>query len=107
MSFTGLQPSSGPILIGPGQSVGLTFWFGNPGNDRHAQWAMAHPLKGQPPTTLMVSNFTKSLDYGIKWLNSEGDSGFETNSAYYRYGVTVTNLGNQAVFFNIQGGGNT
>jgi len=107
MSFNGLQPSSGPFLLGPGQSTSIIMWYGDPGNDKGALWIMAHPLKGQPPTTLLVKNFTKILDYEIKWVNSEGDSGYDSDSAYYRYGATVTNLGNQAVFFNIQGGGNT
>jgi|SRR5436190_10767689 hypothetical protein len=106
MAFNGLQPSSGPFWLGPHQSTDITMWYGNPGDDHGAQWIMAHPLKGQPPTALQVSNFRKILGYEIAWVNSEGDSGFDKESAYYRYAVTVTNLGNQGVFFNVQGGGN-
>ncbi|MGF6981377.1 hypothetical protein QFZ99_000853 [Paraburkholderia atlantica] len=85
----------------------VTMWYGDPGDDQGAQWIMAHPLPGQPPTELQVSNMRKIINYQVQWVDSEGGSGFDPNTIYYRYKVTVTNLGQQAVFFNIQGGGNT
>jgi hypothetical protein len=109
MSFNGLQPSTGPFFIAPGASLGIVVWFGDPGDDRGAQWIMAHPIQGEPPTSLRVTDFTKSLDYSIGTVTENGDPvyGYDPNSAYYRYGVTVTNLGNSGVHFNVQGGGNS
>src|SRR5215831_9258388 len=107
MGFDGIQPASGPFWLAPGASVGVIVWFGNPGDDKGAQWIMAHPIQGQPFTTLKVSDFRKILSYSDVSLNSEGDWDYDPDSAYYRYGVTVTNMGSEGVFFNLQGGGNT
>jgi hypothetical protein len=108
MAFNNLQPASGPFWIAPGGSVDIIMWYGNPGTDNGAQWIMAHPIAGQPPTQLQVSNFRKILDYslGIITQNGSAQYSYDPNSAYYRYRATVTNLGSQGVFFNIQGGGN-
>ena len=111
MSFNNLQPSSGPFLLSPGESVDITMWYGDPGDDYGAQWIMAHPLHGpnNPPTTLQVSNFRKILGYSVESITENGATqvGWDPDTYYYQYGVTVTNLGDQASFFNIQGGGNS
>lgn len=109
MSFNNLQPASGPFFLAPGASMGILVWFGDPGNDQGAQWIMAHPIQGEPPTELRVSNFAKILDYEIGWVRVNGppEYGYEPSSFYYRYAVEVTNLGSQGVRFNVQGGGNT
>lgn len=109
MSFNGLQPASGPFFLNPGQSMGILVWFGDPGDDRGAQWIMAHPIRGEPPTELQVSNFSKILDYsiGVVSTNGEPEYSYEPSSFYYQYAVTVTNLGSRGVRFNVQGGGNT
>jgi len=103
MSFNGLQPSSGPYYLAPGQPMGILMWNGNPGNDLGAQWIMAHPISDptQPPATLQVDNFCKILDYSIG--NTQG----VYSDPFYQYSVTVTNVGQSGVYFNIQGGGNT
>jgi len=106
MSFDGLQPASGPFWLGAGQSIGITIWYGNLGDDHDAQWIMAHPIAGQPPTELRVSDFSKILGYSDAGVTSEGEYVYDLDSYYYRYGVTVTNLGKEGVFFNLQGGGN-
>jgi len=107
MSFDGLQPASGPIFLGAGQSVRITIWFGNLGDDHGAQWIMAHPIAGQPPTELRVSDFSKILHYSHTGVTSDGEFVVDAlDSYFYRYGVTVTNLGKEGVFFNLQGGGN-
>jgi len=109
MAFNGLQPASGPFFLAPGQSIGINVWFGDPGDDHGAQWIMAHPLAGQPPTELRVSDFSKILDYSIGTVTENGPPvyGYDPNRFYYRYGVTVTNVGGNGVLFNVQGGGNT
>jgi len=108
MSFNGLQPASGPFFLAPGASTGLVVWFGNPGDDRGAQWIMAHPISAdtQPPARLTVSQFTKELDYELGQVQENGDPVYRFFQPYYRYSVTVTNTGDSGVFFNVQGGGN-
>lgn len=106
MAFNNLQPPDGPFYLAAGGQMRI--WMRYPGNgDQGAQWIMAHPLQGEPPTALEVSEFTKVLGYGIGWVNSEGQSGFVPSSFYYEYEVTVTNRGPSGARFNIQGGGNT
>jgi hypothetical protein len=109
MGFNGLQPASGPFFLAPGASMGVVVWFGNPGDDQGAQWIMAHPISAssQPPAQLTVSDFTKILDYQIASVTENGDPVYAYYDPYYRYSVTVKNTGSSAVFFNVQGGGNT
>jgi hypothetical protein len=109
MAFNGLQPASGPFFLAPNQSIGITMWYGDPGDDHGAQWIMAHPISNprQPPATLQVSGFTKDLDYSVGEIQENGDPVYTYFDPYYRYGVTVTNVSDVGVFFNIQGGGNT
>jgi len=102
MSFNNV----GSIFVAPGASVRLELWWDAPG-DKGAQWIMAHAAKGQPPTELMVSEFSKRLDYSIRWVNTAGMSGWEKDSYNYKYLVTVKNLGAYGVWFSLQGGGNT
>ncbi|WP_322750968.1 MULTISPECIES: hypothetical protein [unclassified Frankia] len=108
MAFNGLQPASGPFFLAPGASVRLNMWYGNQGDDHGAQWIMAHPLSGEAPTELIVSDHSKILDYAIGCVEENGSPrACPGQDPYYRYGVTVTNRGTSGVRFNIQGGGNT
>jgi len=108
MAFNGLQPADGPFFLAPGESTGIIVWFGDPGDDRGAQWIMAHPIAAdtQPPAQLTVSGFTKELHYEVGQVQENGDPVYRYFEPYYRYSVTVTNTGDSAVFFNVQGGGN-
>ncbi len=111
MGFNNVQPASGPFYLGPGESTGIVIWFGDryESDDHGAQWIMAHPLKGEPPTALEVSGFQKILGYSVGWVTQNGGTqyGYDPDSAYYEYKVTVTNRGTQGVRFNVQGGGNS
>jgi hypothetical protein len=110
MAFNDLIPASGPFTLGPGQSMRLVVWFGNPGDDHGAQWIMAHPIgNGQPPAELVVSDASKILDYEIGQMTENGAPvySYVADSRYYKYGVTVTNWGASACAFSVQGGGNT
>jgi hypothetical protein len=102
MSFNNV----GSFFLAPGASVRLVLSW-NPPGDHGAQWIMAHAAKGQPPTELMVSEFSKQLRYSIAWHRSDCTSGWNYDSYYYRYLVTVKNLGSYGVWFSLQGGGNT
>lgn len=108
MAFNNLQPASGPFFLAPGGAVRIEVWFGDPGVDKGAQWIMAHPLRGEPPTELVLSDFAKRIDYEIGWVRVNGapEYGYEPKSAYWRYRVTVRNAGTRGVRFNVQGGGN-
>jgi hypothetical protein len=109
MAFNNLQPSSGPYFLMPGFSMRITMWHGNPGDDQGAQWIMAHPLPGEAPCELVISEASKILNYSSVGAVRNGAPAYDLfpQNAYYRYGVTVTNWGSQGVRFNIQGGGNT
>lgn len=109
MAFNDLQPASGPFFLAPGQSAAITMWHGDPGEDHGAQWIMAHPIanENQPPASLEVSHFCKHLEYAIGQVSENGEAVYSYFDPYYRYGVTVTNVGDSGVFFSIQGGGNT
>lgn len=108
MGFNGLQPASGPFFLAPGASVRINMWYGDPGDDHGAQWIMAHPLAGEVPTELVVSDHSKILKYAIGCIEENGPpQACPGEDPYYRYGVTVTNWGSSGVHFNIQGGGNT
>jgi hypothetical protein len=108
MGFNNLQPASGPFYLGPGASTRVNLWFGRLGDDQGAQWIMAHPLRGEPPTELVLSNFSKSIDYEIAsvTINGAPEYGYDASTAYWRYHVTVRNAGSAGVRFNVQGGGN-
>ncbi|HEX3945773.1 MAG TPA: hypothetical protein VHW69_16980 [Rhizomicrobium sp.] len=109
MAFNDLIPSDGPFFLAPGQSMGITVWFGDPGDDHGAQWIMAHPIAAdtQPPAQLTVTNFTKELHYELGSVTQNGAATYHYYDPYYRYSVTVTNTGSSAVFFSVQGGGNS
>ena len=108
MSFNNLQPSSGPYWLAPGQSMGLEVWFGDPGDDHGATWIMAHPLDELAATALQVSGFYKRRAYTIGVITENGSPQYgHAGDSYIRYGVTVTNIGTEAVHFSVQGGGNT
>jgi hypothetical protein len=108
MAFNNVQPASGPFYLAPGASTRIYLWFGRVGDDRGAQWIMAHPLRGEPPCELVLSDFAKSIDYeiGTVTINGPAQYGYEPSSAYWRYHVTVRNTGSRGVRFNVQGGGN-
>ncbi|NJC70290.1 hypothetical protein HC031_11295 [Planosporangium thailandense] len=106
--FNGVQPAGGPYFLAPNTPIILEVWFGDPGEDHGAQWIMAHPLAGEAPTKLVVSNHYKSLDYSVGCVEQNGPPiPCPGQGPYYRYGVTITNAGLSAVHFNLQGGGNT
>lgn len=108
MAFNGLQPASGPFFLAPGPPMRIIMWYGDPGDDQGAQWIMAHPLAGEAPTELVVSDHSKILDYATGCIQQNGSTqACPGEDPFYRYGVVVTNRGSSGVRFNIQGGGNT
>ena len=94
----------GSFYLAPGASARCRIWWDPPG-DKGPQWIMAHAVKGQNPTELIVSDHAKKLDYSIGWVRSDGARGFVDDSYYYEYLVTVTNAGRQGVVFSLEGGG--
>ncbi len=94
----------GSFYLGPGQSGRYWIAWGAPG-DQGPQWIMAHAARGQPPTELVVTDHSKKLDYSIGWVRSDGTSGWNYDSIYYQYLVTVTNRGSRGVTFSLEGGG--
>jgi hypothetical protein len=110
MAFNNLQPPSGPFFLNAGYSIRI--WVQRDGGqDYGAQWIMAHPIpNGQPPAELRVTDHSKLLQYSIASYTVNGgvsEYGYDPNSLYWEYRVTVTNLGTSGTSFNVQGGGNT
>lgn len=94
----------GRFFLGPNQTG--RYWVAWPApGDRGPQWIMAHAGRGQQPTELVVTDHAKELDYSIAWVRSDGARGYEYDSFYYRYWVTVHNRSNSGVTFSLEGGG--
>lgn len=66
---------------------------------------MAHANKREAPTELQVNEISKALDYSIAWVRSDGSYGWDYDSVYYVYYVTICNRGSYGVRFSLQGGG--
>ena len=71
------------------------------GGDLGSQWITADPNAEGHPAELGVSDFSKEMWYPVG--NNKGE--FQ-GDPLFRYWVTVTNRGDWAVHFTVQGGGN-
>jgi hypothetical protein len=119
MGFNKLQPLTGPFSLAPGQQTRVWVWFGSGGpgqemgDDRGAQWIMADPADVNDnapinaPGLLTVSDFTKVRDFWSGYDPDNNEYIIDFTRTVVRYEVTVTNTGNDVVFFTVQGGGNT
>jgi hypothetical protein len=103
MSFNGL----GNYYLGPGAS--WLYWVCRgssnmtQGQNYGAQIVMADPNNDGTAGTLQASNFQKQINYNEFFANGTGD----TNTAYWLYWVTITNVGGTGKWFSLQGGGMT
>jgi hypothetical protein len=109
-----------PISLAPGGSTLVWIWWPGGGqgqqmgDDQGAIWIMADPVdlnEGVPanfPASLSVSGFTKIRDL---WSSYDPETNepttIDATKTVVQYAVTVTNTGSEAVFFTVQGGGNT
>lgn len=99
---------SNPVFyINPGETVRVKFWWGKPG-DKGAQWAMGHPLKGEPPTALATERVAKTVQctIGKYVINGSGHYGCgDPDTAYWEYYADIKNDGMEGCKFQLEGGG--
>lgn len=98
MAFNNVQPPEGPFSLSVGDSVGVSIFYGNPGQDRGAQWIMANPI-GRSPGALEVSGFVKRRQF----------LGGRDTAVTYEATVTCIDDGGSGyglTLFDLSGGGN-
>jgi hypothetical protein len=95
--------STGRFTVVPRGVVWL--WFSWNGEDKGPQWAIPHPLPGQPPARLSVSEFSKIIEYEIAGrILHTGERVYRPEHARYAYYLLVTNHSDDTVTFSLQGG---
>ncbi len=95
------------ILVAPGQTVRINFWWDKPG-DQGPQWVMAHPMRGEPPTALATERVAKVVDCEIDYVTINGPAEYgcgDPSTAYWWYYADITNDGTEACRFQLEGGG--
>jgi hypothetical protein len=86
----------------------MNFWWGNPGDDKGPQWAMGHPMRGEPPTGLATERVVKTVDCSIGSVTINGPAEYgcgDPGTAYWRYQVDIRNEGVSGCRFQLEGGG--
>ena len=101
MAFNGV----GNYTLGPGQSTRIGVCRDtnncNSGHNEGAQILEADPNNDGTPGNLKSSDFSKEINYREFFANGRGD----TNTAYWIYWATITNIGSTTKSFTSQGGG--
>jgi len=85
----------------------MAFWWNKPG-DKGAQWAMAHPMAGEPSSALVTERVAKRVDceIGVIIINGPAQYGCgDARTAYWSYYVDIKNDGTQGCRFQLEGGG--
>jgi hypothetical protein len=103
----GWRVNSPTFYIAPGATVRIDFWWGHPG-DKGAQWAMGHPMKGEPPTSLATERVSKEVncEIGVVVINGPPMYGCgDPETAYWVYHVDIHNEGANGCRFQLEGGG--
>ena len=88
-------------FLAPGASMGIRFWYGS-GEDKGAQWAMAHPLPEEPVSPLMTERVGKRLICEIENVTT---GKCEVTGSKYEYLALFTNDGSATCRFQFEGGG--
>src|SRR5262252_4410948 len=92
-----------PFYVAPGEMIRISFWWTQPG-DKGPQWAMGHPLPGEPPTALATERVAKTVDCGIGVIRVNGAAHYgcgDPETAYWKYYADITNDGWEACRFNL------
>jgi hypothetical protein len=95
------------FYIAAGSTTRIDFWWDAPG-DRGAQWAMAHPLRGEPPAGLATERVGKRVDCTIGQITINGPAHYscgDPSTAYWTYYVDIKNDGPEGCRFQLEGGG--
>ncbi len=95
------------FYIAAGAKIRIGFSWGHPG-DKGAQWAMAHPMRGEPPTALATERVAKEVACEIGKVTINGPAHYgcgAPETAYWSYYVDITNDGGEGCRFQLEGGG--
>jgi hypothetical protein len=93
--------------IAPGATLIHRFWWQAGRSDRGAQWAMAHPVAGQPDDWLMTERVGKHLlcDIGVVTQNGSAQYGCAQTGRDYEYRAYIRNDGTSGCRYQLEGGG--
>jgi len=103
----GWRINSPAFYIAPGSTVRIDFYWNQPG-DKGAQWAMGHPIKGEPPAALATERVAKQVACGLGTITVNGAGHYgcgDPETAYWQYYADITNDGPEACRFQLEGGG--
>ena len=75
----GWRVTSPSYYVAPGSVIRMAFWWNKPG-DKGAQWAMAHPMAGEPSSALVTERVAKRVDceIGVIIINGPPSTGVGT-----------------------------
>lgn len=93
------------FFIAPGATSVIRFWWPAGNSDRRAQWAMAHPVPGEPEAWLMTERVGKRLVCEVAWVTGEGDYGCSETGRDYEYRAFFRNDGASGCRYQLEGGG--
>ncbi len=103
----GWRVNTPTFYIAPGTTVRINFWWNKPG-DKGPQWAMGHPMRGEPPAALATERVAKVVACEIGQVTINGPAHYgcgDPSTAYWTYYVDITNDGSEACHFQLEGGG--
>lgn len=93
-------------FIAPGATVQWWFRWGS-GVDHGPQWAMAHPIPGEPDVVLVTERVGKKLrcEIGQIIINGPAQYSCAETGSLYEYRAWITNDGSTGCRYQLQGGG--
>jgi len=103
----GWRVNNPSFYIAPGSTIRIDFWWDRPG-DMGPQWAMGHPMRGEPPSALATERVAKVVACEIGQITINGPTHYgcgDPETAYWRYYADITNDGPEAFNFQLEGGG--
>lgn len=94
------------FFVGPNSTTEITLWWPSY-QDQGPQWAMAHPLPGEPDVPLVTERVGKQLVCELGEIIENGPPVFQCagTGSEYQYVVWITNDGSSGCRFFLQGGG--
>jgi hypothetical protein len=93
------------FFIAPGTTISIGFWW-PPGTDHGPQWALPHPLPGEPETWLVTERVGKKLVCEIGQVEQNGPAKYSCagTGSNYEYRVWIRNDGTSGCRFQLDGG---
>lgn len=99
--------NAGNFFVAPGSTIQIQFKWGS-GDDKGPQWAMAHPVAGEPESALLVTERVGKKHVcvlGRLVINGPGQYSCAGTDSNYEYRVWIKNDGSDGCRFELEGGG--